>query len=59
MKHGSYKIPNGVGRYVFMNWGVVWMKAHFKGLCASAEKLKKPLNKLDRIAGFLPNFEVL
>jgi len=35
------------------------MQAHFKGLCASAEKLKKPLNRLDRIASSLPNFEVL
>lgn len=44
---------------MFMNLGVVWMQAHFKGLCNSAEKLKKPLNKLDRIANSLQNFEVL
>jgi len=42
-----------------MNLGVVWRQALFKALCASAEKLKKPVNKLDRIASSLPNFEVL
>jgi hypothetical protein len=35
------------------------MLAHFKGSYASAEKLKKPLNKPDRITSFIPNFEVL
>jgi hypothetical protein len=57
--HRSYKIPNSVGMYVFMNLGVDWMQAHFKGMCASAEYLKKSLNSPDRIASSLPNIEVL
>ena len=59
VSHRSYKVPNGVGRSVLMNLGVVWIQAHFMGLCASSEKLKKPLNTLDRIASSLSNVDVL